>query len=115
MRRAGTGDMFGAGPPGVVKPRGPGRPRGWRKPAEDPTREVVARGRTLFMSYSDFIALRAMGQGRMPVKGAERQFRRLQGLGLVRARFEQVRDWPVAMIALTEDGAAILAQGFPPE
>lgn len=100
---------------GVVLPAVKSNRRRWRKPSNDPTREIRVLGRTVVLSYSDFVAVRAMNGGRMRVDAAESEFRRLLPLGLVRARFENVGDWPVAFVTLTELGQAVIESGFPQE
>jgi hypothetical protein len=65
---------------------------------------------TVELTIDDFRALRHMAGGKMQVKHCEKEFRHLRALGLVKHRFDQGGDWPVALVELTDTGNQALTQ-----
>lgn len=68
--------------------------------------------RTVWLTMNDFIVLKHMADGAMQVKHCEKDFRRLRSMGLVKHRWDESQDWPVALVELTPAGNQALAQGF---
>jgi hypothetical protein len=79
-------------------------------------RPVVLRSdagqHTINLTVDDFRALKSFAGGRMEVKHAQKEFKRLGSLGLVKHRFDYDNGWPIARAELTKFGEQALAQEF---
>ena len=68
--------------------------------------------RTVYLTMNDFVVLKHMAAGAMQVKHCEKDFCRLRAMGLVKHRWDESQDWPVALVELTPAGNQALAQEF---